>query len=129
MRAIIRFILSISICISLTSQVAVAGKINIFQIFDQFLLASHAASSCTTPDDNVLTNQIANFQAVWLRTAEEIKKRNPSDSEEVIEERMNNRNETLKSKVKGIIKQGGCEDSRIQTLIKLFSAQAEMKLG
>lgn len=104
-------------------------KLDILQIFDQFLLANHAASKCIKPDAETLGKFLGNFQAVSIRAAEEIRKRNKNpitnqDVQEIMKSRSNSQNQ----RVTEIVQSTGCSDPRIQDLLKRFQMQASLKL-
>ena len=114
---------------SLINYASANSKMNIFQIFDQFLLSSHAASSCIKPEEKTLTNHLANFKAVWDRTLNALTKKHSSKPKEYSLGLMNKRNKFLKIKINEIVKKNGCKDNRIKKFIKIFNIQAKMTLG
>ena len=102
-------------------------KIDILQVFDQFLLANHAASKCIKPDRETLGKFLGNFQVVWVRSAEEIQKRDPKHTREEIGRFMKAKSDSQDQRVKEIILSNGCNDPRIQDLIKRFYVQANLQ--
>ncbi len=121
----------ITLCaIILLSVPAIAqDKLDIFQVFHQFLLANHAASKCIKPDREILGKFLGNFQVVWIRSAMEIQKRDPKHTKEEIERFMKAKSDLQDQRVKEIIQSNGCNDPRIQDLIKRFYIQANLQLG
>ncbi len=103
--------------------------LSIFQIFDQFHMASYAASKCVKPDEKVLEKFQSNYVVVGIRAAEALEKRSPGASKQVIANSVKRRAEFLDEKVGEIVTSGGCEDPRIQDLIKRFYVQANLEFA
>ncbi|MDD4910952.1 MAG: hypothetical protein PHP57_01525 [Sideroxydans sp.] len=103
-------------------------KLDILQIFDQFLLANHAASKCIKPDAETLGKFLGNFQIVTIRAAEEIQKRNPNSTNQDAQKIIKSRSDSQNQRVTEIVQSSGCNDPRIQDLLKRFQMQASLKL-
>lgn len=103
-------------------------KLDILQVFDQFLLANHAASKCIKPDAETLGKFLGNFQIVTIRAAEEIRKRNPNSTNMDAQKIMKSRSDSQNQRVTEILQSSGCNDPRIQDLLKRFQIQASLKL-
>lgn len=103
-------------------------KLDILQVFDQFLLANHAASKCIKPDAETLGKFLGNFQIVIIRATEEVRKRNPNATKQEAQRIMKDRSDSQNQRVAEIIQSNGCNDPRIQDLLKRFQMQASLKL-
>jgi hypothetical protein len=111
-----------------STQAIAQDKLDILQVFDQFLLANHAASKCIKPDAETLGKFLGNFQVVTIRAAEEIKKRNKNPITNLdVQEIMKSRSDSQNQRVTEIIQSSGCSDPLIQDLLKRFQIQASLK--
>lgn len=111
-----------------SAQSLAQDKLDILQIFDQFLLANHAAIKCIKPEPETLARFLLNFQVVSIRAAQEIQKRNPNFTNQDAQEFMKTRSDFQDQRVKEIIQASGCNDYRIQDLLKRFQMQADMSV-
>lgn len=102
-------------------------KLDIVQIMGQFVQANHAASKCIKPDQRTLSNFLSNFKVVYIRATEELKKRNPSLSDQQIVEGFKQRTSAVEKAIDDVIGKNGCGDPRIQDLLKRFEIQANLK--
>jgi mevalonate kinase len=98
---------------------------DILQIFDAFILSSAAARKCVKPDEEVLANYLANFRMISIRAAQELQKRFPDKTKEQIGNVMKKNSELLTEKVDEVIDADGCENEKIDDLIKRFYLQAK----
>ena len=110
------------------SPFAVAQQLDIVQIMGQFVQASYATSRCSKPDQKTLSNFLANFKVVSFRAVEELKKRNPNQSEQQIVDGLKQRSSAVEKAIDEAIRTNGCTDPRIQDLLKRFEMQANLKL-
>jgi hypothetical protein len=111
------------------SPVAVAQqKLDIVQIMGQFIQASYATSRCIKPDQETLSRFLFNYKMVSVRASEELKKRNPGQSDQQIVEGLKQRTSTVEKAIDDVIRAKGCGDPRIQDLLKRFEMQANLKL-
>lgn len=108
--------------------VAAQQKLDIIQIMGQFVQANYAASKCLKPDQDKLSRFLANLKVVTVRAAEEIRKRNPSMSEQQVAESFKKGSDAVENQIDGVLETGGCSDPRIQDLLKRFEIQANLKL-
>ncbi len=108
--------------------VAAQQKLDIVQIMGQFVQASYAASRCIEPDKKTLTSFLTNFKIVTVRAAEELKKRNPKQSEQQVVNGLKQRTKAVEKAIDDVIHDNGCSDPRIQDLLKRFKLQANLKL-
>jgi hypothetical protein len=123
-----RAIITLCATVLFSTPAIAQDKLDILQVFDQFLLANHAASKCIKPDAETLGKFLGNFQVVTIRAAEEIRKRNKNpitnqDAQEIMKSRSDSQNQ----RVTKIIKSSGCNDPRIQDILKRFQIQASLK--
>lgn len=110
------------------STFALAQQLDIVQIMGQFVQASYATSRCAKPDQKALSNFLANFKIVSVRATEELKKRNPSQSDQQIVDGLKQRTGAVEKAIDEAIRTNGCSDPRIQDLLKRFDVQANLKL-
>lgn len=114
---------------SAIAPIAVAQqKLDIVQIMRQFVQASYAASRCIKPNQEMLSRFIFNFKIVSVQANEELKKRNPGQSEQQIVEGLKQRTNAVEKVIDDVIREQGCSDPRIQDLLKRFEMQANLKL-
>ena len=102
-------------------------KIGILKIFDQFVMASKAASRCVEPEEEKLRSFLTNLRIVSQRAAEEVRRRKPDWTGEQIAAVMKKRSEGLSKKVGAVIDEKGCADPRIEDLLRRFEMQAWLK--
>ncbi len=111
------------------SPIAVAQqKLDIVQIMGQFVQANYAASRCIKPDQEMLARFLSNYKMVSVRASEELKRRNPGQSDQQIVEDLKQRTSAVEKAIDGVIREKGCGDPRIQDLLKRFEIQANLKL-
>jgi len=103
-------------------------KLDIIQIMGQFVQANHAASKCLKPDRDKLLHFLANFKIVTARAGEEVRKRNPTMSEQQVFESFKKGSEAVVKQIDGVLGTNGCSDTRIQDLLKRFEMQANLNL-
>lgn len=111
----------------LISPLAAAQQLDIVQIMGQFVQAGYATSRCAKPDQRTLSNYLANFRLVTFHAMEELKKRNPSQTEQEIADRLKQRTGAVEKVIDETIRTNGCNDPRIQDLLKRFEIQASLK--
>lgn len=111
----------------LISPLAAAQHLDIVQIMGQFVQAGYATSRCAKPDQRTLSNYLANFRLVTFHAMEELKKRNPSQTEQEIADRLKQRTGAVEKVIDETIRTNGCNDPRIQDLLKRFEIQASLK--
>ena len=102
-------------------------KLDIIQIMGQFVQANYAASKCSKPDQDTLSRFLVNFRIVMFRAEEEMRKRNPTLSEQQVVDRFKRGHENVTKKIDSILEANGCSDARIQDLLKRFQMQANLK--
>jgi hypothetical protein len=112
-----------------TSPIAAAEqKLDIVQTMGQFVQASYAASRCIEPDQETLARFLFNYKMVSVRASEELKRRNPGQSNQQIVDGLKQRTSAVEKAIDGVIREKGCSDPRIQDLLKRFEIQANLKL-
>lgn len=102
-------------------------KLDIIQIMGQFVQTNHAASKCMNPDRDRLSRFHANFKLVTFRASEEMRKRNPSVSEQQVFETFKKGSDAVVTQIDEVLHNNGCTDPRIQDLLKRFEIQANLK--
>lgn len=107
---------------------ATEQKLDIVQIMGQFVQASYAASRCIKPDQETFARFVFNYKMVSVRASEELKRRNPGQSDQQIVEGLKQRTSAVENAIDGVIREKGCSDPRIQDLLKRFEIQANLKL-
>jgi len=93
---------------------------DILQIFDAFVLSSAAANKCGRPDEATLKKFLANFQLVWMRTAEALEERYPDRTKDQIGHAMKAKADHLSNKVFAVVAADGCGDTKIRDLLERF---------
>lgn len=104
-------------------------EIGILNIFDQFVMASMAASRCVEPEEEKLRGFLKNLRIVSQRAAEEVQRKKPDWAEEQLAAVMRKRSEDLSKKVGAVIDKKGCADPRIKDLLRRFEMQAGLEFG
>lgn len=107
---------------------AAADELDIVEINRQFVLASYAASRCTTPVPEKLAKHMFNFRIVTRRASQELARRYPESSQQQIAERLLENFQRSEKVIDAIIQNKGCDDPRIQDLLNRFEMQANLKL-
>ncbi len=107
---------------------AVAQQLDIVQIMGQFVQVSYASSRCAKPDQEKLANFLKNFNIVYTRGTEELKKRNPTKSEHQVLQGLKQSVAAVEKAIDEVIRDKGCNDPRIQDLVQRFDMQANLKL-
>ena len=82
-------------------------KLDIIQIMGQFVQANHAASKCIKPDRETLSRFLMNFRIVTLRASEEMRKRNPSMSEQQVAEKFKSASDAVGKQIDGVLGTNG----------------------
>jgi len=121
-------ILAVLAAILGSSAVADDGP-GILKIFDQFVVSSAAASKCAQPDKDTLTNFLANYQMVYLYTAQELEKQYPQRTKEQIADAMNRKLQAITDSIFTLVAEKGCADPEVQQVVNRFFAQAKWKTG
>ena len=119
----------IAFFVATISPIAVAQQnLDIVQIMGQFVQASYAASRCIKPDQETLSRFLFNYKMVSVRASEELKRRNPTQSDQQIVEGLKQRTSAVEKVIDSVIREKGCGDPRIQDLLKRFEIQANLQL-
>lgn len=107
---------------------AAMDNLDIVGISRQFVLASYAASRCSKPTPETLSKHMFNFGMVTMRASQELARRYPESSQQQIAERLRANFQRTEKVIDAIIRSKGCDDPRIQDLLKRFEIQADLKL-
>jgi hypothetical protein len=116
-----------SFVLSISPLAAAEQKLDIVQIMGQFVQASYAASRCIKPDQETLSRFLYNYKVVSIRAGEELKKRNPGQSDQQIVDSLKQRTGAVEKAIDEVIRTNSCSDPRIQDLLKRFEVQANLK--
>jgi hypothetical protein len=103
-------------------------KLDIIQIMGQFVQARYAASQCLKPDQDTIARFNSNFRIVSIRATEEMLKRRPGSTVTQVSVQFKKGTDTVQKQIDEVIRTKGCDDSRIQDLLKRFEIQANLKL-
>ena len=120
-------ILFTTFAFSVSPLAAAEQQLDIVQIMGQFVQASYAASRCAKPDHETLSRFLSNYKAVSIRAGEELRKRNPGQSEQQIVDGLKQRTGVVEKAIDAVIRTNGCSDPRIQDLLRRFEMQANLK--
>lgn len=116
------------VAVAVSPVAAAQQELDIVQIMGQFVQAGYAASRCIKPDQETLARFLFNYKMVSVRASEELKRRNPGQSDQQIVEGLKQRTSAVEKAIDGAIREKGCSDPRIQDLLKRFEIQANLKL-
>jgi hypothetical protein len=101
-------------------------KLDIVQIMGQFVQGEYAARKCSKPDEKTLAKFNSNFSAVIIRATEEMQKRKPGATVEQITDLFGKASAAVAKQIDDVLQTGGCNDPRIQDLLKRFEIQANL---
>lgn len=104
-----------------------AAKTDILKIFEHFTLANAAASKCIKPEKLELTSFLANYQMVSVHALQEIQERKSGITKKQAQEILKAGSTKVTKAVHSVIAKEGCENPKIQDLIKRFHVQAKWK--
>lgn len=127
MKKLLVKILLTSFALSISPLATAEQRLDIVQIMGQFVQASYAASRCIKPDQETLSRFLSNYKMVSIRAGEELKKRNPGQSDQQIVDGLKQRTGTVEKAIDEVIRTNSCSDPRIQDLLKRFEVQANLK--
>ncbi|GAA6169313.1 hypothetical protein [Sessilibacter corallicola] len=108
----------------LSPTLASAQQVDILKIFEHFTVSSAVAGQCIKPSDAELTSFLANYQTVVVSALTEIKKRNPSLTDDQASKIMKDGGVKLTESAITVIKERGCDSPAVKTLIDRFYRQA-----
>lgn len=124
--SVFRILLAGALLASSTSSLA-QNKLDIVEIMRQFILAEYAAKQCLRPDQQTLARFEANRRIVTVRATEEMLKRKPGATARQVAEWYARSTAPVLVHMDEIIRSKGCDDPRIQDLLKRFEIQANLK--
>ena len=124
--SVFRILLAGALLASSTSSLA-QTKLDIVEIMRQFILAEYAAKQCLRPDQQTLARFEANRRIVTVRATEEMLKRKPGATARQVAEWYARSTAPVLVHMDEIIRSKGCDDPRIQDLLKRFEIQANLK--
>jgi hypothetical protein len=101
-------------------------KLDIIQIMGQFVQSEYAAQKCSKPDERTLAKFNSNFRVVTIRATEEMQKRKPGATVEQITDVFGKASAAVVKQIDDVLKIGGCNDPRIQDLLKRFEIQINL---
>lgn len=121
-------ILTLCILVISSPPAITEDKLDILEVFGEFLLANHAANMCAKPDAETLGKFSRNFQLVTKLATEEIQRQRQSSSYQYVIQFMKLRSSSQYQRVAEIVQSSGCNDPGILDLLKRFEIQANLKL-
>ncbi|GAB1715251.1 MAG: hypothetical protein NTAFB05_02930 [Nitrobacter sp.] len=105
------------------------GRVDIVQIYSNFLASRVAALGCNAADKATESKFLSNLQAVTIRAIQALKERNQTLSDADLSAKIVAAQNTTQAAVKGEITKNGCSSERIRALLKLYKIHSEMSLG
>jgi hypothetical protein len=105
------------------------GRVDIVQIYENFLASRVAAIGCNAVDKATEPKFLSNLMTVTVKATQALKERNSNLSDKDLANKITAAQNQLADKVKAEITQNGCSSDRIQQLLKLYKIHAEMSLG
>jgi hypothetical protein len=105
------------------------GRVDIVQIYENFLASRVAALGCDAVDKATETRFLSNQQTVTTRATQALKERNKSLSDAELAAKIVSAQGATQAAVKTEIAQNGCSSERIKALLKLYKLHSEMSLG
>jgi hypothetical protein len=104
------------------------SKVDIIQIWQNFIASRVAAEECGAIDKNTDTHFLANLLDVTIRATQAIQERNSGVSHDEMVGRMKSAGDEIRGKVDSEIKQNGCPSPRIQQLLSMYKMHSTMRL-
>lgn len=97
----------------------------LIDVYDQFVVASAAATACLAPDPDRISRQLETFWAIQRRVeAEQISTR-PGVPAYQINGELLDRARRMRSRILAYIDGNGCDDPAVVDLVMLFLAQSD----
>jgi uncharacterized membrane-anchored protein len=125
----IRFALASLTLFCAPSATVAQGRVDIVQIYENFLASRVAALECRAIDKATEQKFLSNQMTVTIRATQALKERNSTLSDADINNKLLVGLNGLQMKVKTEIAQNGCASERIQQLLKLYKLHSTMSLG
>lgn len=121
----------VALIISFFTSLALADeqKMNILEVYDQFVMANKATNLCSKPTEVQTKNHFKNTLLVTMKAMQKVKELKPSYSREQIIDVMKKRSDMLSQKINTKVESDGCNNPVIQDLIKRHEIQSNLKLG
>jgi hypothetical protein len=105
------------------------GRIDIIQIYENFLASRVAALGCDAVDKATEPKFLSNQYVVTIRATQALKERNGNLSDAELAAKVVAAQNATQAAVKTEIAQNGCSSERIKGLLKLYKLHSEMSLG
>jgi hypothetical protein len=105
------------------------GRVDIVQIYQNFLASRIAAVECKSVDKTTEPKFLSNQLTVTVRASQALKERNPSVSDADLAAKIVAAQNATQAAVKTEVAQKGCSSERIQQLLKMYKLHSEMSLG
>lgn len=100
------------------------GRVDIVQIWENFIASRVAASECGGIDKNSDQNFLVNLTSVTIRVTQAIEQRNPTVPNADLVGKINALSDGIHDKVDAEIKQNSCSSPRIQQLLSMYKLNA-----
>ena len=105
------------------------GRVDIVQVYENFLASRVAASGCDAVDKATELKFLSNLRMVTMRATMALKERNPNLSDADLASRVIAAQNKTAETVKAEIAQKGCSSDRIKQLLELYKLHSVMSLG
>ena len=102
-------------------------RVDILRIFEAFIAANAAYTTCGASDPDVQRKFQANYAMVTMRAAQALEEQNPGLTGMELANMMESRMYLLSAVVSEEIKRTGCESPKIRALIELHHKHAEWR--
>ena len=97
----------------------------LIDVYDQFVVASAAASACLAPDPDRISQQLETFWAIQRRVEAEHAITRPGVSAHQINGDLLDRARRMRGRILAYIDSQGCDDPVVVDLVMLFLAQSD----
>ena len=97
----------------------------LIDVYDQFVVASAAATACLAPDPDRISRQLDTFWAIQRRVEAEQVGTRPGVPAYQINGELLNRARRMRLQILDYIDRNGCDDPAVVDLVMLFLAQSD----
>lgn len=116
------------VVLGLVSPAAAESRIDILEIFDQFMISNAVASRCEKPDEQKAAKFLANMNTVRIFATKKLMQMSKDATEKTIDKAAVERYRRIDKAISDVIAREGCDAPQIKEARKRFDVQAEMNL-
>ncbi len=131
MKGLLPFLLIVAAYVGLEMAAArkAAHRFEATYILDQFAAEAEAVARCASPDPDRLARFERNYDVVVRRARRELAEQEGAGDAEAVAADVEARRADKVAEVSAIVAEAGCEDPRIDKLVKRFAIHARLNAG